>query len=60
MKNLKKLSRQELKYVKGAGPGGTVPVGGSGCVVKCVCKSIVDGSPFIGICDSRTGLCCSA
>lgn len=59
MKNLKKLSRETLKNVNGAGPGGTQPIK-IGCVVRCVCTSTVDGSPFIGICDSRTGLCCSA
>ncbi|WP_410493311.1 bacteriocin-like protein [Chryseobacterium sp. OV279] len=58
MKNLKKLSRQDLKNVKGA-LNAILPLQ-IGCVVRCVCTSTVDGSPFIGICDSRTGLCCSA
>ncbi|WP_444861137.1 bacteriocin-like protein [Chryseobacterium lathyri] len=58
MKNLKKISRQDLKYVKGA--ANTLQSLRTGCEVRCVCTSTVDGSPFIGICDSRTGLCCSA
>nr|WP_184874064.1 hypothetical protein [Chryseobacterium sp. G0240] len=47
-----------MKNVKGAGTIGVVPIQ-MGCVVRCVCTSTVDGSPFIGICDARTGLCCS-
>ncbi|WP_410698182.1 bacteriocin-like protein [Chryseobacterium sp. SIMBA_028] len=58
MKNLKKLSRQDLKNVKGA-LNAVLPLQ-IGCAVRCVCTSTVDGSPFIGICNSRTGLCCSA
>jgi len=57
MKNLKKISRQDLKNVRGAA-NTILPF--TGCEVRCVCTSTVDGSPFIGICDSRTGLCCSA
>jgi len=49
MKNLKKLTRDQLEKVNGAGE--------IKCVTTCFCFTDTDGEAYIGACNTK-GVCC--
>lgn len=49
MKNLKKLTREQLEKVNGAGE--------IKCVTTCFCFTDTDGEAYIGACNAK-GVCC--